>query len=49
MSVRGATMVQDVFTAAKLLALTMIILIGIVRICQGTVYLFFSVFVINNL
>ncbi|CAK8682004.1 unnamed protein product [Clavelina lepadiformis] len=34
-SVRWATRVQDVFTAAKLLALCLIVIIGVVRICQG--------------
>lgn len=37
MSVRGATRVQDVFTAAKLLALAIIVIIGVVKICQGKV------------
>nr|CAB3266330.1 large neutral amino acids transporter small subunit 1 [Phallusia mammillata] len=36
MSVRGATRVQDVFTAAKLFALAIIVIIGIVQICQGS-------------
>ncbi|XP_064359438.1 large neutral amino acids transporter small subunit 2 [Dromaius novaehollandiae] len=34
-SVRWATRVQDVFTAGKLLALALIILMGLVQICKG--------------
>lgn len=34
-SVRWATRVQDVFTAGKLLALALIIVMGIVQICKG--------------
>lgn len=34
-SVRWATRVQDIFTAGKLLALGLIIVMGIVQICRG--------------
>lgn len=34
-SVRWATRVQDIFTAGKLLALGLIIIMGIVQICKG--------------
>lgn len=34
-SVRWATRVQDMFTAGKLLALGLIIIMGIVQICKG--------------
>ena len=34
-SVRWATRVQDVFTAGKLLALGLIIIMGIIQICKG--------------
>eukprot|EP00064_Thunnus_orientalis_P006677 superscaffoldBa00000708_g6695 len=37
-SVRWATCVQDVFTAGKLLALGLIIIIGVVQICKGHYY-----------
>uniref|UniRef100_A0A7N6FGT6 Solute carrier family 7 member 8b n=1 Tax=Anabas testudineus TaxID=64144 RepID=A0A7N6FGT6_ANATE len=37
-SVRWATCVQDVFTAGKLLALGLIIMMGIVQICRGHYY-----------
>lgn len=34
-SVRWATRVQDMFTAGKLLALGLIIIMGVVQICKG--------------
>ncbi|XP_033993039.1 large neutral amino acids transporter small subunit 2 [Trematomus bernacchii] len=37
-SVRWATCVQDIFTAGKLLALGLIIIMGIVQICKGHYY-----------
>lgn len=36
-SVRWATRVQDIFTAGKLLALGLIIIMGIVQICKGKI------------
>lgn len=36
-SVRWATRVQDIFTAGKLLALALIIIMGVVQICKGNV------------
>lgn len=39
---RWATLVQDVFTAGKLLALGLIIIMGVVQICKGRIYFFAS-------
>uniref|UniRef100_A0A8C5HB37 Solute carrier family 7 member 8b n=1 Tax=Gouania willdenowi TaxID=441366 RepID=A0A8C5HB37_GOUWI len=39
-SVRWATRVQDVFTAGKLFALGLIILLGVVQICKGRLFTF---------
>lgn len=35
-SVRMATRIQDVFTVGKLMALGLIIVVGLVQICNGT-------------
>uniref|UniRef100_A0A8C6U9Z9 Solute carrier family 7 member 8a n=1 Tax=Neogobius melanostomus TaxID=47308 RepID=A0A8C6U9Z9_9GOBI len=37
-SVRWATRVQDIFTAGKLLALALIIIMGLVQVCKGEYY-----------
>lgn len=37
-SVRASTRVQDVFTAAKLLALALIVIVGVVLMCQGNTH-----------
>uniref|UniRef100_A0A669F058 Solute carrier family 7 member 8a n=1 Tax=Oreochromis niloticus TaxID=8128 RepID=A0A669F058_ORENI len=37
-SVRWATRVQDMFTAGKLLALALIIIMGVVQVCKGEYY-----------
>ncbi|XP_075876686.1 large neutral amino acids transporter small subunit 2 isoform X2 [Nelusetta ayraudi] len=37
-SVRWATRIQDVFTAGKLLALALIIIMGVVQVCKGHYY-----------
>lgn len=37
-SVRMATRIQDVFTVGKLMALGLIIVVGLVQICNGNIF-----------
>lgn len=41
-SVRWATRVQDIFTAGKLLALGLIVIMGFVQVCKGKFFVLIS-------